>query len=161
MTVYPDHKFRWIHDVVKLHFSYLLRQGFQIISIMFTDHSVDDWQVMMLSGDCFVRLRCERGRISLGLSTLQLCNQVGFFDLKTLLQFTFDLDEPFELPEPGHKNEGQQLEEIARLFGKHSKDVFTKFDVLTTLILDRVWIISKPNANGRSSMEDRPLTVYG
>lgn len=158
MTIYPDQKFCWIQATVNMHFNFLLQQGFQVVSVMFTDHGVEDWQVMMLFDDCFVRLRCDSGKVSLGLSKTQFFDQIGFFDLDTLLQFTFDCDHPQDAPEIRQKNEGQQIEEIASLFGKYYGDIFTKFDVLSDLLFDRVWIISKPKS-GRLYLDNRPLTL--
>ena len=161
MTTHPDQKFYWIRETIGMHFNFLLQQGFHVISVMFTDHGIENWQVMLLQDDCFVRLRCDQGRVSLGLSTMMFVNQVGFFDLETLLQFASELDKPYNLPEVKHDNEGQQIEKIAQVFEEFSDDIFIKFEELNTFILNRVWIISKPNANGRLSMDNRPLfTTY-
>jgi len=88
---------------------------------------------------------------------MRLVNQVGFFDLDTLLQFAFDINKPYDLSETGQNNEEQQIEEIAQVLEKYSDDIFMSFQIVCTLILDRVWIISKPNVNGRLSMDNRPL----
>ncbi len=159
MTTRPDLKFRWICEIVDTHFKFLFQQGFCVVSVMFTDRSEEDWQVMLLMDDYFIRLRCDQGRISLGLSTLQLCGQVGFFDLNTVFRFTFGYDGLHDIPGTGWENEEQQIEEIARLFGKHSREIFKGFDVLGTRILDRVWIISKPNQNGQLPMDSYPFAV--
>jgi len=157
ITTYPDQKFYWIRETIRMQFDFLLRQGYQVISVMFTDHGIENWQVMMLHDDCYIRLRCDQGRVNLGLSTMRLVNQVGFFDLDTLLQFAFDINKPYDLSEIGQNNEEQQIEEIAQILEKYSDDIFMNFQIVCTLILDRVWIISKPNANGRLSMDNRPL----
>ena len=156
VATYPDHKFHWIRDTVNTHFDFLLQQGYRIISMVFTTHTMDDWQVMLLSNDCFVRVRCDHGRVSLGLSTVQLLhNQVGFFDLVTLIEFAVEREAPQKSFYMEGENEGQQIREIARLFDRYSNDVFQQFDVLSSFILDRLWLISEPNQNRRLSMDNR------
>jgi len=48
ITTYPDQKFYWIRETVRMQFDFLLQQGYQVISVMFTDHGIENWQVMTL-----------------------------------------------------------------------------------------------------------------
>ena len=158
MIDYPDRKFRWIHETVIVHFDFLFQQGFQVISVLFTDRGVEDWQVMMLLNDCFIRLYCDSGKVNLGISTTQLFDQVGFLDLSTLFQCTFDYDPTYDMTELKKKNEGQQIEEIALLFEKHFGDIFAKFDMLSNLIFDGTWVTLDAK-NGRLSKDNLPFTL--
>ena len=159
ITATPDHKFRWIHEIIDAHFDLLLKRGFCIVSVMFTDQGMDDWQVMMLLDDCFVRLRCKRVMISLSLSTMQLLDQVGFLDLNILLQPVIKWDGFSKGYGTGWEGEEQQIEAIARLFGKYYNDIFLQLDLLSALIPDRLFLISKPDRNGRLSLDNRPFSI--
>lgn len=158
MSVYPDHKFHWIRDTVNTYFDFLLRQGFRIISVVFTTQGMEDWQVVMLSDDRFIRVCCDHGKIALELSSMQLLNhQVGFFDLGTMLELSMRWDETYTIFDAEGKNEKRQIEELACLFKKHFAKIIQQFDALSSFILDRLWLISEPNQNGRLSKNNLPF----
>jgi len=159
MTAYPDHKLCWIRETIINKFGFLLDQGFCIVSVMFTAQGTEDWQVVMLSRDCFIRVRCDRGRITLGFSKMELLhNRVGFFDFDIMLELSVKWDESRKVLGRKGKTEERQIDEKAGLLRKYSDELFQQFDVLSSFILDRLWLISEPNQNGRLSMDNRPFS---
>lgn len=158
MITCPDYKFRWIRDMVDTHFDFLLQQGFRVISVVYTTQGMEDWQVVLLSEDRFIRVCCDRGMITLGLSSVQLLhNQIGFFDLGTMLELSLRWDEAYTVFHTEWKNERQQIKDLARLFRKYFSDIFRQFDTFSSFILDRLWLISEPNQNGKLSRDNFPF----
>ena len=78
--------------------------------------------------------------------------------MSTLFQCTFDYDPTYDMTELKKKNEGQQIEEIAQLFGEHFGDIFAKFDMLSNLIFDGTWVTLDAK-NGRLSLDNLPFTL--
>jgi len=150
-------KFRWIHETIEGHFDFLFEQGFDIASAMFTDRAAQSWQVMMFLEDRCVKLSCEGGTFSLGLSNLQICDQVGFLDLQILLQTTGNDASLHDATGAGYKNEEQQIKEISCLFRKYHDDIFNQFDKLCILFLRHFLSIGEFNQNGQLSMDNCPF----
>jgi hypothetical protein len=148
MTIRTDLKFRWICNAVKTHFDFLFQRGFRIVSVMFTDQGNEDWQVMMSQDDDIVVLRCVCGRISLGLSTAQLYDRVGFLGLGVFIRGAIPIPESHTTSDAGWDHAEGQIEEIALLFGKHFNNVFLRFHQFSILPLDRLPTSSKIATSG-------------
>ena len=157
-ATHPEQKFRWIHGTVKTHFDFLLQRGFYIVSVIFTTQGTDSWQVMLQSDDCSIRVCCDHGKITLGLSIMELLqNHAVFFDLDTVLELFIERDEEYKIFDVERKNEEQQIEEKTRLLRKYSDDVFQQINVMSSFILDHLWLKSEAKANGRLSIDNRPF----
>ena len=157
-ATHPEQKFRWIRGTVDTHFDFLLQQGFYIVSVIFTTQGTDDWQVILQSDNCSIWVCCEHGQIALGLSTMELLqSHAVFFDLDTVLELFVERDEEHKAFEVEQKNEEQQIEEKTYLFRKYSSDVFQQVNVMSSFVLDHIWLISGSKRNGRLSIDSRPF----
>ena len=119
----PDYEFREVQENVKHYFDYLLERGFRIVSIIFVDQEMQHWAVVMASNECLIKIYNHQDEIMLGISTLQLYHEAGFFDLEELSY----------LARRGEKHPGrylaevleeeQQFERLANLLKDYLEDV--------------------------------------
>jgi len=134
----PDLKFRRIHENVRYHFDFLFNRGFRITSATFAGRGTESWQAIMMAGNRIIRIHSDRGKVDLALSTLQLFDEIGLFDLDSMAQHVGQGKEPSPVPEAERMNEVQQLERVARLLEKYFDDIFAQFERSNFLIPDRL-----------------------
>ena len=157
-ATHPEQKFHWIRGTVNTHFDFLLDRGFYIVSVIFTAQDTDGWQVILQSDDCSIRVCCDHGKIAWGLSTKELLQRHAvFFDLDTVLELFVECGEEHKVLDVERKNEEQQIKEKTRLLKKYSDDVFQQVNVMSSFVLDHIWLISETKQNGRLSIDNRPF----
>jgi len=83
-------KFCNILKEVREQFSFLFRRGFRIVSAIFLDEQNEHLQVILLSHNCIINMRCDGNQMELGLSTSDLYDTVGFFDIRQLINLPDD-----------------------------------------------------------------------
>lgn len=105
----PELKFRKTLEDIRLHFDFLFKRGYRLVSVLFTDQNNADWQVTLSEGNRLVHIYSEQGIVNLIMSTLRQANEIIFFDMNaannTDLFYTIN-----ELP----ITEAQQLQKIGR-----------------------------------------------
>ena len=105
----PELKFRKTLEDIRLHFGFLFKRGYRLVSVLFTDQNNTDWQVTLSEGNRLVHIYSEQGIVNLIMSTLHQANESIFFDMNaannTDLFYTIN-----ELP----ITEAQQLQKIGR-----------------------------------------------
>lgn len=105
----PELKFRKTLEDIRLHFDFLFKRGYRLVSVLFTDQNNTDWQVTLSEGNRLVHIYSEQGIVNLIMSTLRQANEIIFFDMNaannTDLFYTIN-----ELP----ITEAQQLQKIGR-----------------------------------------------
>jgi hypothetical protein len=105
----PELKFRKTLEDIRLHFDFLFKRGYRLVSVLFTDQNNADWQVTLSEGNRLVHIYSEQGIVNLIMSTLRQANEIIFFDMNaannTDLFYTIN-----ELP----ITESQQLQKIGR-----------------------------------------------
>ena len=149
----PDLIFLNIHKSIKENFDFLFERGFRITGAMFTGKGTENWVVTMLVDDWFIRVHSSRGRVTLGLTTLQLVNEIGFLDLGTMLQFIGEEDDKLYITKAETMNEQQQLKSIAQLFKRYFNELIIQFDNQ----IDQTYSTSINSVNGLISMYISPF----
>jgi hypothetical protein len=160
MITRPDLKFGWIEETIRDHFDFLFNRGFSLTSTLFTDQGTESWQAVMLLNDCFIRIRCDHGKIDLSLSSSQLYDLAYFFDLNMLAQPFYKRHEPHDIPDTEWLNEEKQIREIAGLLREQYDDIFKRFKILESQVQDRSKLNSELNENGQLSMDNCPFFIY-
>ena len=105
----PELKFRKTLEDIRLHFDFLFKRGYRLVSVLFTDQNNADWQVTLSEGNRLVHIYSEQGIVNLIMSTLRQTNEIIFFDMNAAnnTDFFYTIDE-FPI------TESQQLQKIAR-----------------------------------------------
>lgn len=119
MRIRPDLKFLGIVRNTGHYFNFLFTRGFRMVSVIFTDARYENWQVTLMSDECVVKIFSHHGKVDLALSTLQLCDAVGFFALDDLIFYVNgnrDLHDPMGR---SPANEMQRFEQLAWRLEKH------------------------------------------
>lgn len=114
MNSQPALKFNKILNDVRGHFSFLFRRGFRIISAIYVDDKNECLQVMLLSQDCLINILCDGSQMDLGLSTLDLYNTVGFFDIRQMITLIQDRQQV---------NPVQKFEKTAQLMERYMDEI--------------------------------------
>ena len=129
----PDLKFKRIRENIKCYFNFLLRRGFHITSVIFADQDYEDWQVTMTADDCLIQVYHHMGKINVALSTLQLYNEVGLFELTDLIDLIKGDADLFELQGESPMNEVQKFQKTAWLLEKYIDEVFEEIKEIPIL----------------------------
>ena len=148
----PDLRFNKIHENIRIHFDFLLKRGFRIVSAMFVGKGADSWLVTMSKGDQFIKIHCLQGKVNIGITSSQLGDKIGFLDLDILLEYLGKGGGISHQTLTIHPEEQQQLESMALLLREHLDEIITLFDGVNSNILNRVL----SNANGQLSMDNCP-----
>jgi hypothetical protein len=128
----PDLKFRKIHAEVRRHFDFLFKRGFSIVSATTDNECLGNWQIIMMAGECLIKIYCNRGKINLALSTLQLYNEIGLFDLDGLIFYANGGEESFTRLEVVAMDERQQFDRLTGLLKKYIDDILTLFEKISS-----------------------------
>jgi len=115
MNEQPEIKFRNTLEAIRLHFDFLFKRGFRIVSVMFAGQKNEDWQVTLFEGNRLIHIYSEMGIINLVMSTLRRSTEIISFNMEAAnnsREFFYTLD---ELP----ISESQQLKKIAHFFEKN------------------------------------------
>jgi hypothetical protein len=129
----PDLKLQRILDNVRHHFDFLSRRGFRIVSVIFADPDYENWQIIMLADDCLIKIYSYMGKVSVALSTRQLYNEVGLFELTDLIYLITGDESLSESSEESPINETQRFEEIAGLLEKYLDEVLREIGEIPIL----------------------------
>jgi hypothetical protein len=114
-----DIKFRKTLEDIRLHFDFLFKRGFRIVSVLFAGQNNENWQVTLMASNRLVDIYSEQGLINLALGVIQQYNEAKFFDLQYLAQFVDSGRDFFHKPDILSINETQQLKKIAGFLEKH------------------------------------------
>ncbi|RPJ28111.1 MAG: hypothetical protein EHM33_05610 [Chloroflexi bacterium] len=129
----PDLKFLRILENIRYHFDFLFRRGFHIVSVLFVDQNYENWQVSMMTDDYLIKIYSCMGKVNLALSTLQLYNDVGLFELNDLIYFINGNENFSDPPEEAPINETQSFQRIARLLEKYVDDILETIEKILIL----------------------------
>jgi hypothetical protein len=130
----PDLKLLRILENFRHHFAFLFRRGFHIVSVIFIDQNYENWQIMMMTDNCIIKIYSYMGKVELALSIPQLYDVVGLFEVNDLIygvDGTVDFSDPAEEPP---MNEVQSLRRIAQLLDKHIDDILEKIGKMLNLL---------------------------
>jgi len=153
----PDLKFLNIHKSIRENFGYLFKRGFRIAAAIFIGNGTENWVVTMLADDWFIRVHCVQGKITLGFTTLQLIDEIGYLDLETILQFIGEGNDKLYAIKARSMNEQQQIKSIAQLLRRYFNELITQFDDLNPLTLDQIYPIQNNSINGQLSLDNCPF----
>ena len=129
-----DLKLLGLLEDINLHFAFLFRRGFQIVSVIFVDQNYDDWQVTLATENCIIKIYSNMGTVGLALNIPQLYDVVGLLELGDLIYGVNDngyLSAP--APEPP-VNETPDLLRTAQLLEKHIDDILEKIGKMLLLL---------------------------
>jgi hypothetical protein len=129
----PDLKLQRILDNVRHHFDFLSRRGFRIVSVIFADPDYENWQIIMLADDCFIKIYSYMGKVNVALSTRQLYNEVGLFELADLIYLIKGDESLSEPSEESPISETQRFQEIACLLEKYMDEVLREIRKIPSL----------------------------
>jgi len=129
-----DLKLLGLLEDIELHFAFLFRRGFQIVSVIFVDQNYEDWQVTMATENCIIKIYSNIGIIGLALNIPQLYEAVGLLELGDLIYgVSGNGDLSATGPEPP-MNEPPDLPRTGQLLEKHIDDILEKIGRMLLLL---------------------------
>ena len=81
----PVLRFIRVVETISHHFGFLFRRDFQLVSILFVDHTYEDWQAIIAIDECIIKIYRESGKVDLILSIPQLYDAIGQLELSDLI----------------------------------------------------------------------------
>jgi hypothetical protein len=129
----PELKFLRILENIDLHFAFLFRRGFHVVSVLFFDKKYEDWQVTIAKDDCIIKVYCYIGKIGLTLSIPQLHYAAGVLELSELINGLHGNHDVFASAEEPPMNEAQSLEKLARLLENYLDQILEKIGRMSLL----------------------------
>jgi hypothetical protein len=122
-----DPEFQSILETIRNQFDFLFQRGYQISSVIFTDAENKNWLVLLSGENCLIKIHFREQRIFLTISSVQLMNNLGMFDLHELV----DLMNLEHIPLSRHQehplNLTGQLITTAQLLEKHMENILDLF----------------------------------
>jgi hypothetical protein len=129
----PDLKFQEILENIRHYFDFLFRRGFRIVSVIFADQDYENWHVTMIADDCFIKIYSYIGKMNIALSTRQLYNEVGLFELTDLINLIYGDEHLSDLPGEFPMNETQRFQKFACLLEKYIDEVLRELEEIPIL----------------------------
>ena len=115
----PEYKLRELQENVKYYFKFLLERGFRIISIIFVDKAMEHWAIIMVNNECLIKIYNHQEEVMLAISTLELYNEMGFFDLEELAYLASNGEPPSTGYQTGMMEEDRQFERLGALLKEY------------------------------------------
>lgn len=128
MNDQPELKFRKTLEDIRLHFDFLFKRGYRIVSVLFADQNNESWQVSLMAHKCLIDIYGEKGVINSAVGTIQPNQESRLFDLEYLAQFINNGREFSYKPEDFPASESQQLQKIAGFLNKHFAAILTQVE---------------------------------
>jgi len=129
----PEPNYQRILQRIRHCFDFLFKRGFRIVSVIFTDPGRENWQVTLTTDDYLIEIYGYAGKVYVALSTLQLYEQVGLFELTDLIYLILEGEESPALQREPPMNEASNLQETARLLERYIDDVLMEIDSIPIL----------------------------
>ena len=124
---------------VKSHFDFLFRRGFRIASVLFVDPGNEEWLVVLSGGNYLIQLVGHEDRVSLALSSQELCTEFGFIELHELIYLLEREGNSSHISMPLPTDEFREFTTMAELLETYMDDIW--------LLIDRIYrVVSKSKA---------------
>lgn len=108
---------------IKYHFDFLFHKGFRIVSVLFCGPDDANWQILLTAGDHLVNIHSHGERVGLALSSLEMCDEIGLFELKDTIRLIHgDEGPPDILDHP--QDDIQGFSEMAKSLETYMEDIW-------------------------------------
>lgn len=128
-----NHAFQTL-EKIKCHFDFLFRLGFRITSTLFVGARDEQWQITLTAGHYLIRLHGHEERIDLGLSNLELCDEVGFFELHDLIGLIEKRGNSSLIPDAPQAQESDDFTTMAGLLEKNVDEILLLMDTIQCVV---------------------------
>jgi hypothetical protein len=91
---------------------------------MILDQNVEHWQMVIVDKERLIKILGNKGKINLAVSTEQLYNDIGLFDLDGMMDIVGGEQGALHSPEKDPMAENQEMERLANLLGRYFDDIF-------------------------------------
>ena len=151
-------QFYQVYENMKEHFKFLFERDFRVISTVYIEQDHEGWQVILSSGKWLLLLHyCDWGNMKVGLTTVELLEPFGFFDLEIMLQH---LEDESMLPESGRMEHTNQPQHIAQVLERNITDILETFERLSPQFYEPRRRVLPPNENGQLFMNNCPFFYF-
>lgn len=123
-----------VHDAianVRRHFDFLFRRGFRIASVLSVSPGNEQWLIVLTAGNSLIQFVGHEDRVSLALSSQELCAQFGFIELHELVHLLEREGNSSHIPSPFPPDEFREFATMAELLEIHIDDLW--------LLIDRIY----------------------
>jgi hypothetical protein len=135
----PEFTYRRILEQLKHHFDFLFKEGFSIVSVIYVGQYMEQWDITLISRNCYIKIYDDGREIMLAVSKSRLFDKEGFFDLRRLVSLVTGGME--EIPHPGKypMSDDQQFEQLAYFLRRYKDDILETLD--SELSLPRLSVV--------------------
>lgn len=124
----PDLKFRNLHEDIKRHFDFLFRRGYRIAAAIILDEDAENWEVTLIKKDRLIKIYNLTRGTKIAVSTLQLYDDIGYFDLSGMIHFVSKGRRLHRQADNNSPSEKRQLERLADLLRAHLDNIFAQLE---------------------------------
>ena len=129
----PELKYKIILESIRRCFGFLFKRGFRIVSVIFTDPDRENWHVTLTTDEYLIEIYGYAEEVHVALSTLQLYEQVGLFELTDLIYLILEDEEVPDLQQEPPLNEAQSFQKTAWLLERYLDEVLIEIDSIPIL----------------------------
>jgi hypothetical protein len=152
----PEFNYQSILESIQHCFDFLFKRGFRIVSVIFTGPGRENWRVTLTADDYLIEIYVYAEEVHVALSTLQLYEQVGLFELTDLIYLILGDEEVPDLQRESPLNEAQSFQKTARLLEKYIDEVLMEIDGIPILPSADDFLRDSEQKSGQLSKDNRP-----
>jgi hypothetical protein len=126
-----------VHDAianVRRHFDFLFRRGFRIASVLSVDPGNEQWLVVLTAGNYLIQFVGHEDRVSLALSSQELCTEFGFIELHELIYLLEREGNSSHIPKPFPLDEFREFTTMAELLETYMDDIWLLIDRINRVV---------------------------
>ena len=152
----PGLKYQRILESIKRYFDFLFKRGFRIASVIFTDPERENWHVTLTTDEYLIEIYGCAERVHVALSTLQLYEQVGLFELTDLIYLILGDDEVPDLLREHPLNKAQSFQKTARLLERYLDEILMEIDGISSPPPTNDYLRNSDKKSGQLSEDNCP-----